>query len=51
MFGGIRLLFIGIIASAVIGASVYVMKLRSDNAILKQIKYNWNKQFQLKNNS
>jgi len=35
MFGGIRLLFIGIIASAVIGASVYVMKLRSDNAILK----------------
>ena len=35
MFGGMRLLFIGIIASAVIGASVYVMKLRSDNAILK----------------
>ena len=37
---GIRLFFIGILASAVIGAGVYVMKLRSDNAILKvnQIK-------------
>ena len=32
---GIRLFFIGILASAVIGAGVYVMKLRSDNAILK----------------
>ena len=37
---GFRLFFIGILASAVIGAGVYVMKLRSDNAILKanQIK-------------
>ena len=37
---GFRLFFIGIIASALIGAGVYVMKLRSDNAILKanQIK-------------
>ena len=37
---GIRLFFIGILASAIIGAGVYVMKLRSDNAILKvnQIK-------------
>ena len=32
---GIRLFFIGILASAVIGAGVYVMKLRTDNAILK----------------
>ena len=32
---GNRLFFIGILASAVIGAGVYVMKLRSDNAILK----------------
>ncbi len=32
---GFRLFFIGILASAVIGAGVYVMKLRSDNAILK----------------
>ena len=32
---GLRLFFIGILASAVIGAGVYVMKLRSDNAILK----------------
>ena len=32
---GIRLFFIGILASAIIGAGVYVMKLRSDNAILK----------------
>ena len=32
---GLRLFFIGILASAVVGACVYVMKLRSDNAILK----------------
>ena len=32
---GIRLFLIGIRASAVVGAGVYVMKLRSDNAILK----------------
>ena len=32
---GIRLFLIGILASAVIGAGVDVMKLRSDNAILK----------------
>ena len=40
MFGGIRLFFIGILATAVIGAGAYVLKLRSDNAILQanQIK-------------
>ena len=32
---GLRLFFIGILASAVVGAGVYVMKLKSDNAILK----------------
>ncbi len=32
---GFRLFFIGILASAIVGAGVYVMKLRSDNAILK----------------
>ena len=32
---GLRLFFIGILASAVVCAGVYVMKLRSDNAILK----------------
>ena len=32
---GLRLFFIGLLASAVVGAGVYVMKLRSDNAILK----------------
>ena len=32
---GIRLFLIGILASAVIGAGVYVMKLRSDNPIIK----------------
>ena len=32
---GIRLFLIGILASAIVGAGVYVMKLRSDNAILK----------------
>ena len=32
---GIRLFFIGLIASAVIGAGAYVMKLQKDNAILK----------------
>jgi len=33
---GIRLFFIGIFASAIIGAGVYVMKLQRDNAILKE---------------
>ena len=33
---GIRLFFIGLIASAVIGAGAYVMKLQKDNAILKE---------------
>ena len=32
---GIRLFFIGIIISAVIGAGAYVMKLQRDNAVLK----------------
>ena len=32
----IRLFFIGILASAVIGAGLYVMKLQRDNAILKE---------------
>ena len=32
---GIRLFLIGIVASALIGAGFYVMKLRSDNEILK----------------
>ena len=36
MFGGIRLFFIGIIISAVIGAGAYVMKLQRDNVILKE---------------
>ena len=33
---GIRLFLIGILASAVVGAGVYVMKLQKDNAILKE---------------
>ena len=33
---GIRLFLFGLIASAVIGAGVYVMKLQRDNAILKE---------------
>jgi len=36
MFGGIKLFFIGIIISAVIGAGAYVMKLQRDNTILKE---------------
>ena len=32
----IRLFFIGILASAIIGAGLYVMKLQRDNAILKE---------------
>ena len=32
---GIRLFFIGILATAIAGGGFYVMKLRSDNAILK----------------
>jgi len=35
MFGSIKIFFIGIIATAVIGGGLYVMKLKSDNAILK----------------
>ena len=37
---GIRLLLIGIVSATLIGAGAYVLKLRSDNAILKanQIK-------------
>jgi len=40
MFSSIKIFMIGIIATAVIGGGFYVMKLRSDNAILKanQIK-------------
>ena len=40
MFGSVKIFFIGIIATAVIGGGLYVMKLRSDNATLKanQIK-------------
>ena len=40
MFSSIKIFFIGIIATAVIGGGFYVMKLRSDNAILQanQIK-------------
>jgi len=33
---GIRLFFIGIIASALLGAGAYVFKLQKDNAILKE---------------
>ena len=36
MFGGIKLFFIGIIISALLGAGAYVMKLQRDNAILKE---------------
>ncbi len=35
MFSSIKIFMIGIMATAVIGGGVYVMKLRSDNAILK----------------
>ena len=40
MFGGIKLFFIGIVVTALLGAGAYVLKLRSDNAILQanQIK-------------
>ena len=40
MFSSIKIFFIGIIATAVVGGGLYVMKLRSDNAILQanQIK-------------
>jgi len=36
MFGGIRLFFIGIIITTVLGAGAYVMKLQRDNTILKE---------------
>ena len=35
MFGSIRLIFTVLIISGIAGAGMYVMKLRSDNAILK----------------
>ena len=35
MFGSIRLIFTVLINSSIAGAGMYVMKLRSDNAILK----------------
>ena len=35
MFGSIRLVMIGLLITGIAGAGVYVMKLRSDNAILK----------------
>ena len=36
MFGSVKIFFIGIIATAVIGGGLYVMKLQRDNAILKE---------------
>jgi len=36
MFGGVRLFFIGIIITTVLGAGAYVMKLQRDNTILKE---------------
>jgi len=36
MFGGIKLFFIGIIISALLGAGAYVVKLQRDNTILKE---------------
>ena len=40
MFGSIRLVMVGLLITGIAGAGMYVMKLRSDNAILKanQIK-------------
>ena len=35
MFGTIKIIFVAMIISAIAGAGLYVMKLRSDNAILK----------------
>ena len=41
MFGTFKLVMVGILVSSLAGAGLYVMKLRSDNAILKanQIKF------------
>ena len=41
MFGTIRLVMVGLLITGIAGAGVYVMKLRSDNAILKanQVKF------------
>ena len=35
MFGSIRLVMVGLLITGIAGAGLYVMKLRSDNAILK----------------
>ena len=34
MFGSIRLVMVGLLITGIAGAGLYVMKLRSDNAIL-----------------
>ena len=35
MFGTVKIVFVALLISAIAGAGLYVMKLRSDNAILK----------------
>ena len=35
MFGTVKIVFVAMLISAIAGAGLYVMKLRSDNAILK----------------
>ena len=40
MFGSIRLVMVGLLITGIAGAGMYVMKLRSDNAILKANQVN-----------
>ncbi len=35
MFGSLKLVMVGLLITGIAGAGMYVMKLRSDNAILK----------------
>ena len=35
MFGTVKIVFVALLISSIAGAGLYVMKLRSDNAILK----------------
>ena len=36
IFGGVKMVMVGVLVAAIAGAGIYVMKLQRDNAILKE---------------
>jgi ABC-type nitrate/sulfonate/bicarbonate transport system permease component len=48
MFGSIRIIF-AVLITSLAGAATYVMKLRSDNAILQANQSNWNRAWNHRN--